>query len=489
LGYKHEQSLTLKYHKFKGGTGMSKEIKERNGDINRIELKVEKRNSKNKHVLDGWKTYKIKDLLVKVNNPVNVNINETYREIGIRSHGKGIFYKEPIMGKDLGNKSVFWIEPDCFIVNIVFAWELAVAKTTKNELGLIASHRFPMYRPIEDKLNVDFITYLFKSNGGKHLLSLASPGGAGRNKTLGQKEFGELEVTVPSNVEEQKVIAEILSTWDRVIELKEKLIEQKKEQKKGLLQKLLTGHIRWNDRERYTEAEIRDRLEIINEGKVPRGYKNNGFGIYPEDWTVKKFEELFTFSGSLSASREQLSNDGVCYLHYGDIHKFDRTYIDIENDYDNTPKLNVQEVDSKYFLHDGDIVFADASEDHEGIGKSITIYNQRSIPFIAGLHTITARDNSKLIVRAYKRFFLSDFSIRKQFMFFATGISVYGLSKNNLKKIVVSLPSIEEQDKIAEILSLAEKEIKCIEQEVETLKKQKKGLTQLLLTGKMQVKV
>ena len=54
-----------------------------------------------------------------------------------RSHGKGIFYKEPVTGAALGNKSVFWIEPDCFIVNIVFAWEQAIGKTTQSEVGMI----------------------------------------------------------------------------------------------------------------------------------------------------------------------------------------------------------------------------------------------------------------------------------------------------------------------------------------------------------------
>ena len=85
-----------------------------------------------------------------------------------------------------------------------------------------------MYKPVVDKLNLDYITYLFKSKRGKHLLNLASPGGAGRNKTLGQKEFADLEIALPCNINEQKIIADILLTWDKAIELKEKLIEQKK---------------------------------------------------------------------------------------------------------------------------------------------------------------------------------------------------------------------------------------------------------------------
>lgn len=198
----------------------------------------------NEFVPNGWGKFKLKEILKRVRNPVEVKEDAVYREIGIRSHGKGIFHKEEITGEKLGNKSVFWVVPNCFIVNIVFAWELAVAKTTSYESGFIASHRFPMYQAKEGKSNVDFITYLFKTSKGKYLLNLASPGGAGRNKTLGQGDFLELEVVIPKDVDEQLKIASILSTWDKAIELKEKLIEQKKEQKKGLMQKLLTGELR-----------------------------------------------------------------------------------------------------------------------------------------------------------------------------------------------------------------------------------------------------
>jgi len=140
----------------------------------------------------------IKEVFTRVRQPVKVDQDTSYREIGIRSHGKGIFYKKVILGKELGNKSVFWIQPDCLILNIVFAWEQAVAKTTPKEVGFIASHRFPMYKPINDKVELDFILEFFKTPLGKHLLLLASPGGAGRNKTLGQREFSKLLIPIPS---------------------------------------------------------------------------------------------------------------------------------------------------------------------------------------------------------------------------------------------------------------------------------------------------
>lgn len=179
-------------------------------------------------------------VVTKVKTGFAPKMETYYQEIGIRSHAKGIFHKEPVTGKSLGNKSVFWIEPDCFVVNIVFAWEQAIAKTTEAERGMIASHRFPMYKPKEGVLDLDYLLYFFKSAKGKNLLELASPGGAGRNKTLGQTEFLKLKIPVPP-IEKQKEIVQLLNAADKEIELLKFKIEAIKQQKKGLMQQLLTG--------------------------------------------------------------------------------------------------------------------------------------------------------------------------------------------------------------------------------------------------------
>ncbi|MGL5084554.1 MAG: hypothetical protein ACRC68_02345, partial [Clostridium sp.] len=119
---------------------------------------------------DEWEEVIVSDIFEKIKNSVDVEKETKYRQIGIRSHGKGIFYKELVTGEEIGNKKVFWIEPNVFIVNIVFAWERAVARTTTNEVGMIASHRFPMYKPKESTLDLDYITYFFKTEKGKNLL-------------------------------------------------------------------------------------------------------------------------------------------------------------------------------------------------------------------------------------------------------------------------------------------------------------------------------
>ena len=68
-----------------------------------------------------WKTYTVKQILNRYSNPVSVVLDEHYKQIGIKSHGKGVFHKESVTGKSLGNKRVFWIQKDKLILNSSFA--------------------------------------------------------------------------------------------------------------------------------------------------------------------------------------------------------------------------------------------------------------------------------------------------------------------------------------------------------------------------------
>ena len=214
---------------------------------------------------DSWNNYKIEDMFDRVGTPVDLDDTQTYREIGIRSHGKGIFHKEETNATEIGNKRVFWVEPDCFVVNIVFAWERAVAKTTEKENGMIASHRFPMYKPKKNIVDLDYITEYFITKRGQNVLILASPGGAGRNKTLGQKEFAKSVVKLPSLPEQQK-IAEFLSTIDTVIEKQKETVSAWEERKKGVMQKLFSQEVRFkaDDGSDFPEWEEKKLGEIAD---------------------------------------------------------------------------------------------------------------------------------------------------------------------------------------------------------------------------------
>ena len=152
----------------------------------------------------NWALEKVGHLVRRVKRPIAVRPDAEYREIGIRSWGKGIFHKNPVQGAVLGEKSVFRIEPDDFVLNVVFAWEGAVAVASENETGMIASHRFPTFLSVPE-VDVDWLLMVFQSEQGRRLMEVNSPGAAGRNKTLRITQFLAEEIPLPP-IEEQKAI-------------------------------------------------------------------------------------------------------------------------------------------------------------------------------------------------------------------------------------------------------------------------------------------
>lgn len=375
---------------------------------------------------NDWQLYRTDNVLKRVRNSVNIIADEEYKQIGIRSHGKGIFYKETVSGKELGNKSVFWIEPNCFVANIVFAWEQAIGKTTKNEIGMIASHRFPMYKPQANKLDLDYLVYLFKSKRGKYLLELASPGGAGRNKTLGQGEFAELQIALPPFKEQQK-IANILTTYDEAIIKQEELIKEKEQLKKGLMQKLLNGKIR--------------------------------FDGFDEDWKFVKLGDLLDY---LQPTQYLVSD-----TNYSDEYQ--------------TPVLTAGKTFILGYTNETDGIFED--------NLPVIIFDDFTtatqfvdFPFKAkssAMKILKPKDKSVNVKLVYE--------IMQMINFVADDHKRYWISE--YQELEIKLPSKNEQLKISKFLNTINNEISLLKNELEELNLQKKALMQKLLTGQVRVKI
>ena len=128
--------------------------------------------------------------------------NETYLELGVRSFGRGTFHKPPVHGDVLGSKRVFRIEPNDLVFNNVFAWEGAVAVAQEYDRGRVGSHRFLTCVPNPNFVTVEYLHYFFLTQEGLRLLGEASPGGAGRNRTLGIKKLAAIEVPI-AQIEDQ----------------------------------------------------------------------------------------------------------------------------------------------------------------------------------------------------------------------------------------------------------------------------------------------
>ncbi len=255
-------------------------------------------------------------------------------------------------------------------------------------------------------------------------------------------------------VEEQRAIATTLSDVDGLLGGLDRLIAKKRDLKQAAMQQLLTGQTR-----------------------LP--------GFHGE-WEVKSFAELFNFSGGYSASRDQLSSAGHCYLHYGDIHGATKTTVDVRADYQNIPKLDIplKRVASKSLLEDGDVVFVDASEDDEGASRHVVVVNKDKKPFISGLHTIVAKSKTDELAHEYRRYCFQTAAIRQQFLFYAVGTKVSGISKTNIAKLKMPVPKVPEQTAIASVLTEMDRELAVLEQRREKTRALKQAMMQELLTGR-----
>jgi len=303
----------------------------------------------------------------------------------------------------------------------------------------VCSSEIWVLQSIEEKIHNKYLYYLIQTNKfNEHA-----------NKSSGTKMpradwnyISEITFPIPP-IKEQQKIASILSTWDKAIELKEKLIEQKKQQKKGLMQKLLTGKVRlsgfvgeWKNvilgklikevNEKSTENNQFQVLSVTKNGIVAQSEhfnkqiaseNNIGYKI------IRKNNLVFSTMNLWMGSLDVLTNYEIGIV--SPAYKVFEFYQDRIN-----PSFG------KYFMK---------SE------KMIWIYNMNS-------------EQGASIVRR-------------------------NLDLKGLLNTIVKIPSIDEQNAIANIFLCVDREINLLEEQKEELKRQKKGLMQLLLTGKVRVQV
>jgi type I restriction enzyme S subunit len=263
---------------------------------------------------------------------------------------------------------------------------------------------------------------------------------------------------------EQKKIAEILSTWDEAIEKLNSYIEAKKKLKKALMQRLLTG------KQRFKEFVVIE------------GYKKTELGWIPEDWEVKRLGELGSFLKGKGIKKDEISNQGLPCIRYGEIYTQHHEYIKNISSF-----ISKEIAESSQKIDIGTILFAASGETKEEIGKCVA--NTQFEDIYAGGDIIIFSPCLLTNDPMFLGFLLNVSFIQSQKSKVAQGDSIVHIYSSSLEKIKIPLPPLLEQKKIAEILSKADEEIDLLNQELEKLKMQKKGLMQKLLAGAWRVKL
>lgn len=147
--------------------------------------------------IDGAPYRPMSEVAPLVRRPVEIEPDQSYPELGVRSFGRGTFHKPSLNGMEVGSKKLFRIQEGDLLFNIVFAWEGAVAIAQPKDDGRVGSHRFLTCVTDKDGATADFFRFYFLTPEGLQKLGDASPGGAGRNRTLGLKKLDAITVPVP----------------------------------------------------------------------------------------------------------------------------------------------------------------------------------------------------------------------------------------------------------------------------------------------------
>ena len=207
------------------------------------------------------------------------------------------------------------------------------------------------------------------------------------------------------------------------------------------------------------------------------------FPEFTEEWGKCKVSDLLDIYSTNSLSWEQLEYDtnAIMNLHYGLIHVGLPTMVNLTKD--KLPNIKEGNMPKNFELcKEGDVAFADASEDTNEVAKTVEFFNLAGKDIVCGLHTIHGRDNKNRTVIGYKGYAFSSTAFHNQIRRIAQGTKIYSISSKNFSECYIGLPSKPEQTKIATLLRLIDERIVTQNKIIEKLQSLIKGITILLTT-------
>lgn len=257
-------------------------------------------------------------------------------------------------------------------------------------------------------------------------------------------------VTLPTDVAEQRAIAAALGDVDALLDELDRLIAKKRGLKQTAMRQILTGQTR-----------------------LPR---------LDGEWKVRRLGDHVVFLRNGVNSRAELLPEGrVRYLHYGDIHARSKDVCISATSLPCLPDTKAASLDR---LQDGDLIFADASEDVGGVGKSVEVKEVGSTELVSGLHTIAARFDKEVLADGFKGFLQFCPPFASQLRRLAAGTKVLATNRAHIAGIEMPLPAVREQAGIANALSDMDAELAALEARRDKTRDLKQAMMQELLTGK-----
>lgn len=291
-------------------------------------------------------------------------------------------------------------------------------------------------------------------------------------KTIGLPFFKKLKIALPPYSEQRK-IAKILSTWDKAIATTEKLIAASKQQKKALMQQLLTGKKRL--------------ISSCADLSTREGFSKSKLGKLPDDWKVELISDYYWYQEGPGVRKHQFTHQGVKLFNGTNIQN-SRIILDKTATY-----ISKEEADGVYnhFLADaGDLVIACSGISVDRFDEKIAFLEEFHLPLCMNTSTMRFKiKETENVSLTYLRYFMMSDIFKNQIRRQITGSAQLNFGPSHIAKCFIPLPSLQEQDKIASTLNCADKEIDYLESKLAHFQQEKKALMQQLSTGKRRVKM
>lgn len=214
---------------------------------------------------------------------------------------------------------------------------------------------------------------------------------------------------------------------------------------------------------------------MTKQENIKKGYKNTKLGLIPEEWEVVTLNDIGTFSKGKGIKKSEVTVEGLPCIRYAEIYtKYDNYTTKLSS------RIDVLTTVFTNKIYKGDLLFAGSGETLEDIGKCVA-YLGNEIAYAGGDIIIlkNVKQNSK-----YLGLLLNNDIVKRQTFRLGQGHSVVHIYSSSLKNVKIPLPPLNQQQKIAKILSTWDIAINKQTQLIQAKQKQKKALMQLLLTGK-----
>jgi len=307
-------------------------------------------------------------------------------------------------------------------------------------------------RPRDNITNLKYFFYFLQSDFYWKQISLGSLGSTLKN--INTKTLRNLVILLPSYSEQHK-IASILSTVDDAIQKTDEIISKAQELKKGLMQQLL------------------------NKGIGHTKFKQREIGEIPEEWEVEPLENVCTIIVDCPHSTPKFAESGVLIIRNFNIREGE---LDLKSTYFTTEEEWIKRT-KRCIPKNGDVLFSREAP----IGEACLA--QENTRFSLGQRTMLFRPNEKLLNSQFLVYAIYSSLVQRQLRNLEAGVTAHHVNVADIRRLKMPIPKLDEQHKIASILSTIAEKMRTERQRKEQLEKLKKGLMQDLLTGKVRVKV